>query len=126
VVDWRTSVSRELAAVLDRHHGDPDLRREVQPPPGRWKGGEGVVREIELLTETQVGLLGDRRRFGPYGLAGGKSGARGKNTLIVQGRARAVPSKCSFYAPAGAIVRVETPGGGGWGNPRDARKRKGK
>jgi len=93
---------------------------------GRWQGGEGVVREIELLTETQVGLLGDRRRFGPYGLAGGKPGARGKNTLIVQGGARAVPSKCSFYAPAGAIVRVETPGGGGWGSPRSARKRKGK
>jgi N-methylhydantoinase B len=91
---------------------------------GRWKGGDGVVREIELLTETQVGLLGDRRRFEPYGLAGGKPGAKGKNALLVRGRARSVPSKCSFYAPAGARIRVETPGGGGWGGQH--RKRKGK
>jgi N-methylhydantoinase B len=93
---------------------------------GRWKGGEGVIREIELLTETQVGLLGDRRRIGPYGLAGGRPGAKGKNTLVVHGRARKVPAKCSFYAPAGSVIRVETPGGGGWGKARRAGKRKGK
>ena len=84
---------------------------------GRWRGGDGVIREIELLTETQVGLLCDRRKFPPYGLAGGKPGARGKNLLIVNGRARQLPSKCSLYAPAGAVVRIETPGGGGWGKP---------
>jgi N-methylhydantoinase B len=92
---------------------------------GRWKGGAGVIREIELLTETQVGLLGDRRRFAPYGLAGGKPGAKGRNALIVRGRAQAIPSKCSFYAPAGAIVRVETPGGGGWGKKQRGRAEKG-
>jgi len=82
---------------------------------GRWRGGDGIVREIELLTETQVGLLSDRRKFGPYGLAGGQPGAKGRNELVVNGRARPVPSKCSFYAPSGSVLRVETPGGGGWG-----------
>jgi N-methylhydantoinase B len=89
---------------------------------GLYRGGDGVVREIELLTEAQVGLLCDRRRFGPYGLAGGRPGAKGKNTLIVDGRPRQLPSKCGLYAPAGAILRVETPGGGGWGRPRTSRQ----
>ncbi|HEX2712407.1 MAG TPA: hydantoinase B/oxoprolinase family protein, partial [Candidatus Acidoferrales bacterium] len=88
---------------------------------GFHRGGEGIVREIELLTRTQVGLLCDRRKFPPYGLAGGGSGARGRNLLIVDGRAQRMPSKCSLYAPAGAVVRVETPGGGGWGKARRKR-----
>ena len=92
---------------------------------GRWRGGEGIVREIELLTDAQVGLLSDRRKFGPYGLAGGSAGARGRNTLIVNGRERALASKCTFYAPKGAVIRVETPGGGGWGGaPKAKGKRK--
>ena len=82
---------------------------------GRYRGGDGIIREIELLAAAQVGLLCDRRKFPPYGLAGGKPGARGKNALVVSRRARRLPSKCSFYAPVGAVVRVETPGGGGWG-----------
>jgi N-methylhydantoinase B len=82
---------------------------------GRWHGGDGIVREIELLTETQVGLLCDRRETAPYGLAGGAPGAKGKNELVLKGKSKRVAAKCSFYAPAGAVVRVETPGGGGWG-----------
>jgi N-methylhydantoinase B len=88
---------------------------------GRHRGGEGIVREIELIARAQVGLLSDRRKFAPYGLAGGKPGAKGKNELIVGGRARNLPSKCSFHAPAGAVVRVETPGGGGWGRGKGKR-----
>ena len=82
------------------------------------------MREIELLTETQVGLLCDRRRFSPYGLAGGKPGATGRNALIVDGRPRLLAGKCGFYAPAGAIVRIETPGGGGWGKQKGRTQRK--
>jgi len=85
---------------------------------GQYRGGDGITREIELLTETQVGLLCDRRKLGPYGLTGGKPGAKGKNVLIVNGRVRKVPSKSGFYAPPGAILRIETAGGGGWGKPR--------
>ena len=89
---------------------------------GLYRGGDGIVREIELLTRTQVGLLCDRRKFAPYGLAGGKPGAKGKNELIVNDRTRPLPSKCSFYVPAGAVVRVETPGGGGWGKGKSKKQ----
>lgn len=83
---------------------------------GKHRGGDGVIREIELLVPMQVGMLSDRRNFGPYGLAGGAPGATGKNELEISGRRRKVPSKGTFYAPAGAVVRIESPGGGGWGS----------
>jgi len=82
---------------------------------GRFHGGEGVVREIEFLTQVRGSILSDRRRFGPYGLAGGEPGKPGKNQLIVRGRVRALPGKVAFSAPRGSVLRVETPGGGGWG-----------
>jgi N-methylhydantoinase B len=82
---------------------------------GRHEGGDGIVREIEFLTETQVGLLCDRRKRGPYGLAGGQPGKPGQNTLMQQGKSRRLPGKCSFIAEAGSILRIESPGGGGWG-----------
>lgn len=85
---------------------------------GKHRGGDGIVREIELLVPMQVGMLSDRRKFGPYGLAGGNSGKCGKNELVIAGRRKRVPAKGSFYAPTGAIVRIESPGGGGWGKSR--------
>jgi N-methylhydantoinase B len=88
---------------------------------GLYCGGNGIIREIEFLVEMEVSLLCDRRKFGPYGLRGGRPGARGKNEILVGGRKRVLPSKCTFYAPAGAVLRVETPGGGGWG--KETRKR---
>jgi N-methylhydantoinase B len=83
---------------------------------GRHRGGDGIVREIEFLAETRVSILSDRRRIAPYGLKGGKPGKPGKNELILpNGRKRALPSKGSFTAPRGSILRIETPGGGGCG-----------
>lgn len=82
---------------------------------GKFRGGDGIVREIELLVPAQVAFLCDRRIRGPYGLAGGQPGAPGRNFLTVNNKSRKLPSKCSFYAPAGAIIRLETPGAGGWG-----------
>jgi N-methylhydantoinase B len=82
---------------------------------GRYRGGDGIVREIELLAPAQVGLLGDRRKRGPYGLAGGKDGKPGKNTFVSAGRSEQKPGKCAFFAEAGDVIRIETPGGGGWG-----------
>lgn len=89
---------------------------------GKFPGGEGIVREIEMLTEVQAGILSDRRKIAPYGLSGGSPGRPGKNEIIVGGRARQLPSKCTFRAPAGAIVRIETPGGGGWGKRQGGRE----
>jgi N-methylhydantoinase B len=93
---------------------------------GKHNGGDGIIREIELLTDTQVGLLCDRRLRGPYGLAGGSDGAPGKNSITDPiGKSTALPGKISLQAKPGSILKIETPGGGGWGKPaRAAAKRK--
>lgn len=85
---------------------------------GKYRGGEGIVREIEFLVDAHLGLLSERRRIGPYGLAGGSPGAKGRNELISRGERKRLRSKCSAYVRAGDAVRVETPGGGGWGKPQ--------
>jgi N-methylhydantoinase B len=82
---------------------------------GRHRGGDGLIREIELLGPAQVTLLADRRVFAPYGLAGGGEGARGRAALLRGGEETVLAGKCNFEAPAGAVLRLETPGGGGWG-----------
>jgi N-methylhydantoinase B len=88
---------------------------------GKFRGGEGIVREIEFLTEVRGSILSDRRRFGPYGLAGGNSGRPGTNQLTVQGRKRKLPGKVDFSAPRGSVLKIETPGGGGWGQNRNSK-----
>ncbi len=89
---------------------------------GQFNGGDGIVREIEMLADVQLGILSDRRKLSPYGLSGGMPGAKGKNEMTIKGRVRMLPSKCSLYAPAGAVLRIETPGGGAWGRARNAKK----
>jgi N-methylhydantoinase B len=92
---------------------------------GRHNGGDGIVREIELLTDTEVGLLCDRRLRGPYGLQGGEDGNPGKNSITTQdGKSTALPGKCSLQAKAGSILKIETPGGGGWGKHPATKKSK--
>jgi N-methylhydantoinase B len=92
---------------------------------GAFRGGDGVTREIEFLTSVRGSILSDRRRLRPYGLAGGEPGQPGLNLLMMPagnaGRFRRVrlESKASFEAPAGGILRIETPGGGGWGKPQN-------
>ncbi|MBV8207661.1 MAG: hydantoinase B/oxoprolinase family protein [Acidobacteria bacterium] len=84
---------------------------------GKFRGGDGLVREIELLTDAQVTLLADRRKRGPYGLAGGEPGAPGRSLLIGKdGNTTELPAKCSIAACKGDRVRIESPGGGGWGD----------
>jgi N-methylhydantoinase B len=90
---------------------------------GAHRGGEGVIREIEFLTQVVAGLLTDRRTTAPYGLRGGHAGKPGRNTLIRKRKISPLLAKCSFTAAPGDILRIETPGGGGWGNPRRNPKR---
>ncbi len=85
---------------------------------GKYRGGDGIVREVELLCPMQVGILSDRRERGPYGLVGGAAGKRGKNELIRDGQRTALTGKCAFIAEEGDVLRIETPGGGGWGKKR--------
>jgi N-methylhydantoinase B len=79
---------------------------------GKWRGGDGVVREIETLVPARMSLLCDRRKRGPYGLFGGKDGKAGIDEISK----RKVRSKGSYDLKAGDRIRIETPGGGGWGN----------
>jgi N-methylhydantoinase B len=83
---------------------------------GRHTGGDGIIREIEVLTDAQVTLLADRRALGPYGLAEGADGAPGR-TLIIRndGSEEELPGKASVRLRSGERVRIESPGGGGWG-----------
>jgi N-methylhydantoinase B len=85
---------------------------------GFHTGGDGIVREIEVLTDAQVTLLADRRSRGPYGLAGGADAAPGR-TLIIRrdGTAEEIPGKTSVRLRSGERIRIESPGGGGWGKP---------
>jgi N-methylhydantoinase B len=82
---------------------------------GKFQGGDGIIREFEFLTDVRCSILSDRRRFPPYGLAGGQPGKPGKNSLVAKGRKRRLPSKTVESVPAGSILTIETPGGGGWG-----------
>ncbi len=85
---------------------------------GRHRGGGGLIREYEFLTPATVTLLSERRRFAPYGLAGGEPGASGENVLARDAQGTKLPGKVTFTAQAGDSLSVRTPGGGGWGETR--------
>ena len=85
---------------------------------GLHRGGEGIVREYEFLVPAALTVMSDRRRFPPYGVRGGGPGAMGKNTLVSAGRARTLGSKVNIKIHPGDVLRIETPGGGGFGRPR--------
>jgi 5-oxoprolinase (ATP-hydrolysing) len=83
---------------------------------GRFPGGDGLVREIEFLAPLNGAILSERRVFAPYGLEGGGPGARGRNTFIrADGRTVNLGAKNEVKAAKGDRIRIETPGGGGWG-----------
>jgi N-methylhydantoinase B len=91
---------------------------------GRWRGGAGIVRTLELCGPARITLIADRRRRGPYGLAGGKPGAPGfarVQSSETGARARALPAKFQVDLPAKAVLTVASPGGGGFGAPRRMR-----
>ncbi len=83
---------------------------------GQYRGGAGIVREIELLSDAQVTLLADRRSRGPWGLSGGADGVVGKAAIVREdGTTTELPGKCNVHLRKGERIRIETPGGGGWG-----------
>jgi len=85
---------------------------------GAKRGGDGIVREYEFLVPADLTIMSERRRFPPYGLRGGRPGAKGRNILISGGRAKTLGGKVSTRVGPGDVLRVETPGGGGYGRPR--------
>jgi len=78
---------------------------------GLYAGGDGVCREYEFLEPLTVSLLSERRLSAPFGLAGGQAGARGRNLH----NGRELPGHAVFAVAAGDRLRIETPGGGGYG-----------
>jgi N-methylhydantoinase B len=85
---------------------------------GAHPGGNGVVREIEALREVRYSLITERRRHAPRGAEGGEPGAKGRNVLIAaaNGEPRELPGKAVGTLATGERLRIETPGGGGWGS----------
>ncbi|MGH9676076.1 MAG: hydantoinase B/oxoprolinase family protein, partial [Candidatus Acidiferrum sp.] len=83
---------------------------------GKHRGGDGIVREIELQADSEVTVLADRRKRGPYGLHGGKDGRPGRTAVLRRnGTREELPGKTSLRLQAGERIRIESPGGGGWG-----------
>jgi N-methylhydantoinase B len=83
---------------------------------GQQRGGAGLVRELEFLVPVTISLLTERRITAPYGLSGGAPGAPGRNTLITaDGTEHTLPGKTTLSIAASDALRIETPGGGGWG-----------
>ena len=88
--------------------------------PGAHPGGEGLIREIEALAGCVLTLQSERRQRPPWGLCGGGDGKVGRNLLIrADGSQEELPSKGTWPLQKGERVRIETPGGGGWGKPGD-------
>jgi N-methylhydantoinase B len=85
---------------------------------GQYRGGCGVVREYELVEEEAIfQVRGDRILNAPYGLAGGRPGRPGRNTLFRGGKFHPLTGKATINMRRGDVVRIETAGGGGWGDP---------
>ena len=84
---------------------------------GKHRGGDGVIRAYEVLEDgVTCSLMTERRAVGPPGRSGGASGKPGRNVLVRAGGESALPAKGSVILSRGDIVRIETPGGGGWGS----------
>ncbi len=86
-------------------------RRRGSGGAGRYRGGDGLVRELEFLRAMQVAILSERRERAPFGLRGGGAGAPGRNLH----NGREVPGRFELDVAVGDRLRIETPGGGGFG-----------
>jgi len=109
--------------ILERRY--PVLLREFAIRPnsggaGKNRGGDGVIRELEPLRELTMSILSERRTLHPYGMAGGEDGATGRNLLIKKnGIVVNMGGRCSGKLELGERLRIETPGGGGYGTPEE-------
>jgi N-methylhydantoinase B/oxoprolinase/acetone carboxylase alpha subunit len=87
---------------------------------GAQPGGEGIERDLQVLEDVTVSLITERRQSPPWGLAGGGAGAVGENWVLPGGdeaSAEPLPDKCTIRLHSGDVLRMLTPGGGGWGSP---------
>jgi N-methylhydantoinase B/oxoprolinase/acetone carboxylase alpha subunit len=82
---------------------------------GAHAGGEGIVREYEFQVPVDLTVISERRRFAPYGARGGEPAEAGRNSVDSRGRTRTLGGKVNVKLGPGDVLRVETPGGGGYG-----------
>jgi N-methylhydantoinase B len=94
------------------------LRSEIRRSSGgtgKWRGGDGMRRDIEFLSPAEVTMISDRRQTSPYGLAGGAAGERGENVLVRDDEETPRPGRFSINVQPGDVLSIRTPGGGGFG-----------
>ena len=87
---------------------------------GHYKGGDGIQRDLQVLVDAQSNLITERRQRPPYGLAGGRPGLRGENSIVRDGERIKISGKGTIYLSSGDILSICTPGGGGFGNPDES------
>ena len=118
-----TNTSNTPIEALERSYPMRVLRytlRRGSGGAGYSPGGEGIERDLLMLEDVTVSLITERRVSRPWGLAGGHLGAVGENWLLPQGdesRAERLLDKCTLRMRTGDVLRMLTPGGGGWGSP---------
>jgi len=94
--------------------------REGTGGAGKYRGGDGIIRDLEFLCPAVVTVLSERRRHRPYGLWGGEPGQPGENILYRGGTEEVrLPPKTIVRVEPGDILSIRTPGGGGWGRPEE-------
>ena len=93
--------------------------REGSGGAGCFRGGDGIRRDIQVLTDAQVSLISERRKLPPYGLDGGEPGLCGENKLLCDGDQIHLKGKGTYELKAGDVLSIRTPGGGGYGKKID-------
>jgi N-methylhydantoinase B/oxoprolinase/acetone carboxylase alpha subunit len=116
-----TNTRNTPVEALERAYPVRVLRQRLRQGSGgagAAAGGEGIERDLQVLVDATVSLITERRASQPWGLAGGEPGAVGENWLLPGGdehRAERLPDKCTIQLRTGDVLRMLTPGGGGWG-----------
>lgn len=126
-VSGATNVKNVPAEVVENDFPIRVTRYELVPDTagaGTYRGGNGTRREYEFLQRTSIQCVNERFRSGPPGVVGGESGYPGSATLVTDGENRSLDSKDQLTAGAGELLRIQTAGGGGHGDPaeRDGRQ----
>lgn len=113
-----TNTKNSSIEVLEMHYPLQVRSYQVRKGSGgegRFQGGDGLVREWRVRRDCHLSLLTERRSTSPYGLQGGGTGKSGRNRLYRDNKWQDLPAKGSLALKAGDRIRIETPGGGGFG-----------